>query len=138
MDTKSKVIPIPVLDNVEKFTIEADIKRNNSRVGLGIANAKNYGYIFGVDNSSMAAWKYTNASWSNLGDTSATITEWVHLKLTINGLNVTVSLTNTNGNTYTKNVTMDSRYSTRSVGIGVASQYSNRTGYIKNIKAESL
>ena len=138
-DAKSKSFPITSLNNADDFTIEADIKRNNSRVGLAISSGTGYGYCISItENTKFEVWKYTNKSWSNQGSTSATITEWVNLKLTIDGLDVSILLTNANGNTYTKTLTLDSRYSNRDFGILSASQSANQYGYIKNIKAEAI
>lgn len=138
-DAKSKSFPITTLNNADQFTIEADIKRNNSRVGLVISSGTGYGYCIAIsDNTQFEVYKYTNKSWSNQGATTATITEWVNLKLTIDGLNVSILLTNANEDTYTKTLTLDSRYTNRDIGILSASQSANQYGYIKEIKAESL
>ena len=141
-DVKSKCIPITELTDEDNFKFEADIKPvNKFGLGFSVSGGTGNGCVtgFSADSDKLYGWKYTNGSFGTLySDSSGLVdTGYLHITVTVEGTSLSVSITDTNNTTKTKTATLPS-YSTRYIGIGFGAGTSNQTGYIKNIKVESL
>ena len=131
------MIPITVLNGENNFKIEFDWYSPNGDVGGGFAmkntSTNKFHYLSLATYNNRCNW--WNSTSENYVDNCLTKNNWHHITLTVTSSTVTYDFDNgVATGSYAVNITMDSN-----VLIGIESQWAKGiSGYIKNIKVESL